>query len=82
MTLITQVRFKQKNTFSLITLPDINTRGCGRIRDSYANPRQTQAPFQIRACMISARKAKHFDVTTAFTYSHENAPLGQSERAY
>ena len=39
---ITQVRFKQKNTFSLFALPDINTRGCGRIRDSYANPRQSR----------------------------------------
>ena len=25
--------------------------------------------FQIRACVISARKAKHVDVTTMFTYS-------------
>ena len=33
--------------------------------------------FQIRAFVISARKAKHFDVTTKFTYT----PLGQSERA-
>ena len=32
--------------------------------------------------MISARKAKHLDVTTMFTYSHANTPLGQSERAY
>ena len=32
--------------------------------------------------MISARKAKHLDVTTMFTYSHTNTPLGQSERAY
>ena len=31
---------------------------------------------------ISARKAKHLDVTTMFTYSHANTPLGQSERAY
>ena len=38
--------------------------------------------FHIRACVISARKAKHFDVTTMFTYSHANKPLGQSERAY
>ena len=42
----------------------------------------TQNPFQIRACMISAQKARHFEVTTAFTYSHANTPLGQSERAY
>ena len=41
-----------------------------------------QNPFQIRACMISAQKARHFEVTTAFTYSHANTPLGQSERAY
>ena len=32
--------------------------------------------------MISARKAKHLDVTTMFTYSHANTPLCQSERAY
>ena len=32
--------------------------------------------------MISARKAKHLDLTTMFTYSPANTPLGQSERAY
>ena len=32
--------------------------------------------------MIIARKAKHFDATTMFTYSHANTPLGQSERTY
>ena len=32
--------------------------------------------------MISPRKAKHLDVTTMFTYSYANTPLGQSERAY
>ena len=37
MTLIT---FKQKNT--VFALPDINTTGFGRIRDSYANPRQSR----------------------------------------
>ena len=42
----------------------------------------TQNLLQIRACVISARKAKHFDVTTMFTYSHANTPLGQSECAY
>ena len=42
----------------------------------------TQNLFQIRACVISARKAKHLNVTTMFTYSHANTPLGQSERAY
>ena len=31
---------------------------------------------------VSARKPKHLDVTTMFTYSHANTPLGQSERAY
>ena len=36
----------------------------------------------MRAYVISARKAKLLDVTTMFTYSHENTPLGQSERAY
>ena len=42
----------------------------------------SQNLFQTRACVISARKAKHTDVTTMFTYSHANTPLGQSERAY
>ena len=32
--------------------------------------------------MISARKVKHLDATTMFTYSHANTPLGHSERAY
>jgi len=39
----------------------------------------TQKPFQIRAYVINARKAKHLDVTAMFTYSHANTPLGQSE---
>ena len=42
----------------------------------------TQNLFQIRAYVISAQKAKHLDVTTMFTYSHANMPLGQSECAY
>ena len=42
----------------------------------------TKKLFQICACLISARKAKHLDVTTMFTYSHANTPLGQSEGAY
>ena len=42
----------------------------------------TRKLFQIRACVISARKAKHVDATTMFTYSHANTPTGQSERAY
>ena len=42
----------------------------------------SQILFQIRACVVSARKAKHLDVTTMFTYSHGNTPLGQSERSY
>ena len=42
----------------------------------------TQKRFQIGACVVSARKAKHLDVTTTFTYSLANTPLGQSERAY
>ena len=44
----------------------------------------TQNLFQISACVITdyARKAKHLDVTTKFTYSHANTPLSQSERAY
>ena len=41
-----------------------------------------QKLFQIRACVISARKANLFDVTTMFTYYHANTPLGQSERSY
>ena len=42
----------------------------------------TQNLFQIRAFVIREPKAKHFDVTNMFTYSHANTPLGQSERAY
>ena len=42
----------------------------------------TQKRFQIGACVVSARKATHLDVTTMFTYSHANTPLSQSERAY
>ena len=38
--------------------------------------------FKFGACVISERKAKQFDATTMFTYSHENTALGQSERAY
>ena len=41
----------------------------------------TQKRFQIRACVISARKVKYLDVTTMFTHSYANTPLGQSERA-
>ena len=37
---------------------------------------------RLRAYVISARKTKHLDVKTMFTYSHANTPLGQSERAY
>ena len=42
----------------------------------------TQKLFQIRACVLNARKAKHLDVTTMFTYSHANTPFGQSACAY
>ena len=38
--------------------------------------------LQIRACVMSARKTKHLDVTIMFTYSHANTPHGQSERVY
>ena len=31
---------------------------------------------------LAREKKKHFDVTTMFTYSQANTPLGQSERAY
>jgi len=41
----------------------------------------TQNLFQICACVISARKAKHLNVTTMFTYSHANTPLAQSKCA-
>ena len=37
---------------------------------------------QIHAYVISARNAKHLDVSTMCIYSHANTPLGQSERAY
>ena len=38
--------------------------------------------FQIRACLISAQKAKHLEVTTMFTYYYAYTPLSQSERAF
>ena len=38
--------------------------------------------FKIRACVISAQKARQLDATTMFTCSHANTPLSQSERAY
>ena len=46
------------------------------------DPPLTRRLFQIRACVISARKTKQLDATTVFAYSHANTPLGQSERAY
>ena len=42
----------------------------------------TRKLFQIRGCVISARRTKHLDTTTMFTYSHVNTPLRQSKRAY
>ena len=40
-------------------------------------------PVVLATCVvISARKAKHLDVTTMFTYSHAKTPLSQSEGAY
>ena len=42
----------------------------------------TQKLFQIRACVMGARKVKHLDVTTMFTYSAANTPLSQSARVY
>ena len=32
--------------------------------------------------MVSEQKAKHFDATTMFAYSHANTPLGQSDLSY
>ena len=32
--------------------------------------------------MITARKAKHLDAKTMFTYSQKNITLAQTERAY
>ena len=43
---------------------------------------QLKNVFQIRACVISVRKAKHLEVTTVFTYYYANTPLSQSERAF
>ena len=48
----------------------------------YRHPFSTRKLFQIRACMIGARKAKHLDATTMFTYPHANTPVGQSERVH
>ena len=41
----------------------------------------TQKLFQIRACVISELRAKRLDATSMFTFSLENTPLDQSERA-
>ena len=39
--------------------------------------------YKFCACLISTQKAEHLDVTTMFTYSHSNTPVGQiSERTY
>ena len=38
--------------------------------------------FSNLCLRVSARKTKQLDVTTMFTYSHANTPLGQSERVY
>ena len=43
---------------------------------------QLKTFFKFRACAISARKAKHLDVTTMVTNSQAHTPLGQLERAY
>ena len=42
----------------------------------------TPKRFEIRACMITARKAKNLDATTKFTYFPANIALAKSERAY
>ena len=66
MTLITQVRFKQKNTFSLIALPDINTRGCGRIRDSYAKSRVCIRVSQPPECLYQSMQTQEKKFSIAF----------------
>ena len=38
--------------------------------------------MEIRASLITARKAKHLDAKRMFTYSHTNITLAQSEHAY
>ena len=36
-----RITIKQEKTFTVFAKPDINTRGVGRIRDSYADPRRS-----------------------------------------
>ena len=50
--------FKQQKTFSVFAQPDINTRGVGRIRDSYANPRRT-VENSPSASRVNIRLCKH-----------------------
>ena len=66
---ITSPRKKRKTLCMTLIKREILTKSCTRKR------------FQIRACVISAQ-TKHVDVTTMFTYSHANTPLGQSDRGY
>jgi len=49
----------------------------GIVKESKLVEFSTKKLFHICACVISARKAKHLGVTTMFTYSHANTPLGQ-----
>ena len=55
--------FKQQKTFSVFAQPDINTRGVGRILDSYANPRRTNHNCrkfsQINTSSVYIRLCKH-----------------------
>ena len=81
----TQVRSNNNAIFVVILTPDwklkelLSRKWLNNVNLSRFS---TQNLFQIRACVISARKAKHLDVTTMFAYSHANTSLGQSERAY
>ena len=63
--------------------PSTSSRVCITVKNSPNPPKMfcilaelsTQKRFQIRGCVISARKAKHLDVTTMLTYSHHGYML-------
>ena len=53
--------FKQQKTFFVFAQPDINTRGVGRIRDSYANLRRSRGFVENSPIALSVyiRLCKH-----------------------
>ena len=65
--------FKQWKPFSVFAKPDINSRGVGRIRDSYENPRRSQ-PLQCLYQALQIRK-KVFYCFYKLTFPRKNPKL-------